>query len=107
MTQKDQVFVADVVVINLTQKMMASNVISRPTGATVELSVIAEIYMYRRLHEGYHFILMAMEVHGAPGHDMDCFIRECACLFHNRRLGDHLSLSFCILFFRQHVTIVF
>jgi hypothetical protein len=28
--------------------------------------------------------LMAMEVHNAPGCDMDCFIRECVCLFHDR-----------------------
>ncbi len=48
---------------------------------------------------------MAMEVHGALECDMDCFIKECACLFHDRRLGDHLSLSFCIQFFKQHVNI--
>jgi hypothetical protein len=38
---------------------------------------------------------------------MDRFIRECACLFHNRPLGDHLSLSFCIQFFKHHVSIAF
>ncbi len=27
-----------------------------------------------------HFILMAMEVHGAPEWDMDCFIKECVHL---------------------------
>jgi hypothetical protein len=48
---------------------------------------------------------MAMEVHGTPGRDMDCFIRECGRLFHDRRLGGHLSLSFCIQFFKQHVSI--
>jgi len=73
-----------VVVIDLTQKMMASSVISRPTGATMELNAIAKIYKYIRLHEGYHFILMAMEVHGTPGHEMDRFIRECAYPFHDR-----------------------
>jgi hypothetical protein len=31
-----------------------------------------------------HFILMAMEVHNAPKHDMDHFIKECARLFHDR-----------------------
>jgi len=87
--------------------MMTSNVISQPIGATVEFIAIAKIYKYRRFHEGYHFILMAMEVHGTPEHDMDRFIKECSYLFHNRRLGDHLSLSFCIYFFKQHVTIVF
>jgi hypothetical protein len=50
---------------------------------------------------------MAMEVHGAPGHYMDCFIKECAHLFHNRRLEGHLSLSFCIQCFRQCVSIAF
>jgi len=59
------------------------------------------------LQEGHHFIPMAMEVHGIPEHDMDCFIRECACLFHDRRLRDHLFLSFCIQFFRQRVSIIF
>jgi hypothetical protein len=37
---------------------------------------------------------------------MDHFIKECAHLFHNRRSGGHLSLSFCIQFFKQHVSIV-
>jgi hypothetical protein len=48
---------------------------------------------------------MAMEVHGAPGRDMDHFIREYGRLFHDRQLGGHLSLSFCIQFFKQHVSI--
>ncbi len=50
---------------------------------------------------------MAMEVHGAPEHDMDCFIREYAHLFHDRQSRGHLSLSFCIQFFKQCVNIVF
>jgi hypothetical protein len=49
--------------------------------------------------------LMAMEVHGAPRHDMDHFIKECTCLFHDRWSGGHLSLSFYIQFFKQHVSI--
>jgi len=48
---------------------------------------------------------MAMEVHNAPRRDMDRFIRECAHLFHNRRLRGHLSLSFCIQFLKQRVSI--
>ncbi len=36
-----------------------------------------------------------------PWVDMDRFIRECACLFHDRQLGGHLSLFFCIQFFKQ------
>jgi hypothetical protein len=39
---------------------------------------------------------MAMEVHNKLGHDMDHFIEECACLFHNKWSGGHLSLSFWI-----------
>jgi hypothetical protein len=50
---------------------------------------------------------MAMEVHDAPGHDMDRFIRECVRLFHDKQLRDHLSLSFCIQFFKQHVNDIF
>jgi hypothetical protein len=79
---------------------LALSVISQPVSAVAKLSTIVKIYKYKRFHEGHHFIPMAMEVHGAPKCDMDRFIRERACLFHNRRLGGHLSLSFCIQFFR-------
>jgi hypothetical protein len=47
----------------------------------MKLNVIVKICKYRRLHEGHHFIPMAMEVHGASRHDMDRFIKECACVF--------------------------
>jgi hypothetical protein len=80
--------------------MVAFSVISRPTGAVVELSTIAKIRKYKRFHEGHHFIPMAMEVHDAPKRDMDRFGNECACFFHNRLSRGHLSLSFCIQFFR-------
>jgi hypothetical protein len=73
----------------------------------MELKAIIKICKYKGLHEGYHFIPMAMEVNGAPGHDMDCFIMECASLFHNRQSKGHLSLSFCIQFFGQGVNIAF
>ncbi len=63
--------------------------------------------MYKKFHEVHHFILMAMEVHSAPGCDMDCFIKKCACLFHDRQTGGHLSLYFCIRFFKHCVNIVF
>jgi hypothetical protein len=46
-----------------------------------------------------------MEVHNAHGRDMDCFIRECVHLFHNKQLRGYLSF-FCIQFFRQHVSII-
>jgi len=107
MTQKDQIFVVDVVVINSMQETMASNVINQPTCVTTRLSTITKIRKYRRFHEGHHFILMAMKVHGTPRHDMDPFIREHARLFHDRQLKSHLSLLFCIQFFMQRVNIVF
>jgi len=50
---------------------------------------------------------MAMEVHDTPKHDMDCFIRECARLFHNKRSKAHLSLFFCIQFIKHYVNIAF
>jgi hypothetical protein len=50
---------------------------------------------------------MALEVHYAPGHDMDHFIRECAHLFHGRWSRGHLSLFFCIQFFKQSINIAF
>jgi hypothetical protein len=51
--------------------------------------------------------LMAMEVHDALGHDMDHFIKECAYPFHNGWSKDYSSLSFCIHFCKQCVSIVF
>jgi hypothetical protein len=41
-----------------------------------KLKTIVKIRKYRWLGEGQHFILMVKEVHSAPRHDMDCFIRE-------------------------------
>jgi len=77
MTRKDQVFIANVVVIDLMLKKVASNVISQPTSAVGKLSTITKIRKYKGLHEGHHFIPMAMEVHNTARHDMDCFTREC------------------------------
>jgi hypothetical protein len=48
---------------------------------------------------------MAMEVHGTPRRDMDCLIKECTCLFHDKRSRGHLFLTFCIQFFKQRVSI--
>jgi hypothetical protein len=84
MTGKDQVFVANVVVINLTQEMVALHVIIQPVGVGAKLSAIIKVRKYKRFHERHHFIPMTMEVHDALGHDMDCFIKECAHLFHDR-----------------------
>jgi hypothetical protein len=80
MNQKDQVFVVNVVVIDLTQEMMASNGINQLANAIVKLGAIVKIYKSKWL-QGHHFILMAMEVHGAPRCDMDHFIKECDRLF--------------------------
>jgi hypothetical protein len=91
----------DVVVIDLMKETVASNVISRSASGTMKLNTITKIQKYKGLHVGHHFIPMAMEVHDTFEHDMDHFIRECGHLFHDRRLGDHLSLSFYIQFFRQ------
>jgi hypothetical protein len=86
---------------------MALSVISRSIGVNAKLNTIIKIHKYRRLHEGHHFIPMAIEVHNALGCNMDRFIKECAWLFYNRQSKNYLSLSFSIQFFRQHVNIVF
>jgi hypothetical protein len=78
------VFVVNVVVIDLTWEIVASNVISRLISVITKCNAIAKNCKYKILHEGYYCILMAMEVHSALGHDMDHFIKECACLFHDR-----------------------
>ncbi len=88
------------VLTDLTQETMVSNVISRSTSAIAKLSAIVKIHKYRGFQEGHHFTPMAMEVHNTPKRDMDRFIRECARLFHDKCLGGHLSLSFCIQFFK-------
>jgi len=84
MTQEDQVFIADVVVIHPTQEMVALNVINQLTNIVAKLSAIIKIHKYKRLHEGHYFILMPMEVHNELKCDMDSFIRDCAYLFHDR-----------------------
>jgi hypothetical protein len=71
MTQKDWVFVVDVVVIDLMWKMVALSVINRLAGAIVKFNAIVKICKYKRFHEGRHFIPMAMEVHDTFGRDMD------------------------------------
>jgi hypothetical protein len=85
--------------------MVAMNVISQLIGVIVKLSTIFKIHKYKGIHDMHHFIPMAMEVHGTFNHDMDRFIKECAHLFHDRRLGGHLSWSFYTHFFMQYVSI--
>jgi hypothetical protein len=60
----------NVVVTNPMPETMISHVISQPIGAMVALNVIVKICKYKGLREGHHFILMAMEVHDTPEHDM-------------------------------------
>jgi hypothetical protein len=94
-----------VVVINSPQKIVITSVISQLVSANAKLKVIAKIHKYKRFCEGHHFIPMATEVHSALGHDMDRFIMECDRLFHDKQSKGHLSLSFCIHFFKQRVNI--
>jgi hypothetical protein len=84
MTDENQIFVADLVVSNSPWKIVVRSVISKPTSENAKPKAIAKIGKYRKLCEGHHFITMALEVHNATGHDMDCFIKECACLFHDK-----------------------
>ncbi len=65
--QKDHVFIVDVVVIDLMWETMFLNVINQPTITIAKPIAIAKIHKYRTFHEGHHFILMAMVVHGTLG----------------------------------------
>jgi len=84
MIYEDQVFVTNVVVIDLTWDMVVANVISRQATVVTKLGAITKIHKYIGLHEGHNFISMAMEVHKTLGCDLDRFIRECVYFFHNR-----------------------
>jgi len=84
MTRKDQVFVTNVMVIDLTWKMVDSSGISKLANATAKFSTIVKIHKYRRLHERHHFIPMVMDMHIAPKRVMDHFIKDCVCLFHDK-----------------------
>jgi len=95
MTCEDQVFVANVMAIDLTWEIVATIVIIQPKGAIAKLNAIAKICKYRGFHdklEPFYFDGNG----GAPKCDIDRFIRECAHLFHDRRLRSHLSFSFYI-----------
>jgi len=84
MTWENYVFVADVIVTNVTLKIVATNVINRLASAIAKLNTIVKIYKYKEIHEKHHFIPMSMNTHGTPRCNIDCFIRECVRLFHNR-----------------------
>jgi hypothetical protein len=62
MTRKDQIFVANVVLIDLTWETVITNVISQLVGAATKFNAITKIHKYKKLHEGHHFISMAMEM---------------------------------------------
>jgi hypothetical protein len=102
---EDQVFIANVVVINPPWKTITISVISQPTSVNAKLKTIVKICKYRWFCERQHYILMVTKVHSASGHDMDHFIRECARHFHDKQARGHLS--FCIQFFKQCVSIAF
>jgi hypothetical protein len=106
MTQKDKVFVTDVVIIDLMRETMVSSVISRPIGVVAELSVIAKIHKYRGLHGRHHFISMTMEVHDAPMCDMDRFMKECTYLS-TIDDQDHLSFFFAFNFLGNMLILLF
>jgi hypothetical protein len=48
-------------------EMVFLNVINQPTVTIAEPIAIAKIRKYGMLHEGHHFISMAMVVHGTSG----------------------------------------
>jgi len=60
MIHEDQIFVVNVVVTNLTQKMVAMSVINRLTSVVAGLSTIANIRKYKRFHKGHHFMPMVV-----------------------------------------------
>jgi hypothetical protein len=60
MIHEDQIFVVNVVVTNLTQKMVAMSVINRLTSVVVGLTTIANIRKYKRFNEGHHFMPMVI-----------------------------------------------
>jgi hypothetical protein len=81
MTHEDQIFIANVMVTNSPWKIVTISVISQLASVNAKLKTIVKICKYRWLCEGQHFIIMVTEVHNAPRHDMDRFIRECARFF--------------------------
>jgi hypothetical protein len=63
MTQEDQVFIVNVMVTDPTQETMALNVTNQLTSVMAERRTIVKIRKYKGLHEGHHFIPMAMKVY--------------------------------------------
>ncbi len=89
------------------REIVALNVIHRSICAIVELGAIIKIRKYKWFHEGHHFILMAMEVHGALGRNMDHFIVERAHFSHDKHSGVHLSFFFAFNFLGNVLVLFF
>jgi hypothetical protein len=66
MIQKNQVFIVNVIIIDLIQQMMILGVISQSASVIAKFNAIAKICKYKKFHERQHFILIAMKVHDAP-----------------------------------------
>jgi len=81
------------VIIDSTWESVALSVISQLTSVIVKFNAIAKICKYRMFHEGHHFISMAMDVHDAPEHDMDHFIRN-VLVFSMIEIGKSFILVF-------------
>jgi hypothetical protein len=78
--------------------MVAMIVINQPVGVVTKLNTIIKICKYKGIHDGHHFIPMAMEEHGTLERDMVHFIKECAHLLLDRQSRGHLSWSFIFSF---------
>ncbi len=70
----------------------------------MELNTIVKIHKYKGLHEGHHFIPMAMELHNAFERDMDHFIKECARL---SMIDDQKVIYLCLFTFNFCNVLVF
>jgi hypothetical protein len=103
MTHENQVFVVDVVVIDLTWKMVVTSVINQPTCVVPKLNTIAKIRKYKRLHVRHHFFQWPWR---SPTHLGLIWIVSSKSVLVFSMIND-VSLFFCIQFFRLHNNIAF
>jgi hypothetical protein len=54
----------------------------------------------------FRMSLLCMEMHNIFTCDMDCFIRECVSLFHDRQSRGYLSLFFFAFSFSSNVLVL-
>jgi hypothetical protein len=99
-TWEDHVFIANAVVTNLTRKKLVSNVINQPTGAIIEFNAIIKIQI-KCFMKGTTLFRWPWKCMPHLGVIRIVSSKNVPIFFHNRRLGDHLSLSFGIQLFRQ------